>query len=65
MTDIVDQLRKKAMRGVTMEAAHTRTLEWKAADEIERLQGLVNTYQELDRKRFKEALSQHQFEGTK
>lgn len=54
--DIVDLLRKKAMRGATMEASHTKTIEWKAADEIERLRGLVETYQELDRKRVKEAL---------
>jgi len=54
MTDLVDQLRKKAMRGATMEASHTKTLEWKAADEIDRLQGLVNLYQEIELRRVAE-----------
>lgn len=37
MTDIVERLRRKVFHGPTMEAAHTRTVEWQAADEIERL----------------------------
>lgn len=37
MTDIVERLRRRAFRGPTMEAAHTKTVEWGAADEIERL----------------------------
>ena len=37
MTDIVERLRRKVFRGPTMEAGHTRTVEWQAADEIERL----------------------------
>jgi hypothetical protein len=37
--DLVERLRKKAWRGPTMEAVHTKTLEWKAADRIEQLEG--------------------------
>lgn len=48
MSDIVEELRRKVFRGPTMEASHTKTVEWKAADEIERLRaeneaGLRNT----------------------
>jgi hypothetical protein len=41
MDDLVERLRKKAFRGPTMEAAHTKTLEWKAADRIEALEAEV------------------------
>ena len=37
MSDIVERLRRKVFRGPTMEASHTKTVEWKAAAEIERL----------------------------
>jgi hypothetical protein len=39
--DLVNLLRKKAWCGPTMEAAHTKTLEWKAADRIEQLERLL------------------------
>lgn len=42
MTDIVERLRRKVFRGPTMEASHTKTVEWLAADEIERLRALVD-----------------------
>lgn len=37
MSDIVERLRSKVFSGPTMEASHTKTLEWQAAAEIERL----------------------------
>lgn len=37
MSDIVERLRRKVFRGPTMEAVHTKTLEWEAADTITRL----------------------------
>lgn len=39
--DIVEKLRRKVFHGPTMEASHTRTLEWQAADEIDRLRAEV------------------------
>jgi hypothetical protein len=41
--DIVETLRDKAFRrcGPTMEAVHTKHLEWIAADEIERLRDAI------------------------
>jgi len=35
--DIVERLRRKVFSGPTMEASHTKTVEWQAAEEIERL----------------------------
>jgi hypothetical protein len=37
MIDIVERLQRKVFRGPTMEAVHTKTLEWEAADTITRL----------------------------
>jgi len=37
MSDIVERLQRKVFRGPTMEAVHTKTLEWEAADTITRL----------------------------
>lgn len=38
MTDIIERLRDKAfIGGPTMDAAHTKRIEWEAADEIIRL----------------------------
>lgn len=37
MSDIVERLRKAALRGPTMEAAHTKDIRWEAADLIEHL----------------------------
>jgi len=37
MSDIVERLQRKVFRGPTMEAVHTKTLEWEAADIITRL----------------------------
>ncbi len=37
MSDIVERLRRKVSHGPTMEAVHTKAVEWQAADEIERL----------------------------
>ena len=45
MDDIVERLRKKVCRGPTMQASHTKTVEWLAADEIERLRGVLEDLQ--------------------
>ena len=39
MSDLVERLRKKVERFITMEATHTKTLEWEAAARIEQLEG--------------------------
>ncbi len=41
MSDIVERLRRKVFRGPTMGATHTKTVEWEAADEIERLRAAL------------------------
>lgn len=46
MTDIVERLRRKVFHGPTMEAVHTKTLEWEAAAEIERLTNELHIAQE-------------------
>lgn len=37
MTDIVERLRKRVDHRIDMAASHTKTIEWEAADEIDRL----------------------------
>lgn len=44
MTDIVERLRRKVFHGPTMEASHTKTVEWQAADEIERLRAALHPF---------------------
>jgi len=44
MSDIVERLQRKVFRGPTMEAVHTKTLEWEAADTIIRLTAEVAEY---------------------
>jgi len=43
MSDIVERLRRKVFHGPTMEASHTKTVEWQAADEIERLRAALGS----------------------
>lgn len=48
MTDcIVERLRRKVFHGPTMEAVHTKTIEWQAADRIE---ALMEVFQETTNK---------------
>jgi hypothetical protein len=44
MSDIVERLQRKVFRGPTMEAVHTKTLEWEAADTITRLRADIISY---------------------
>ena len=44
MDDIVERLRKKVFHGPTMQASHTKTVEWLAADEIDRLRNDLAFY---------------------
>ena len=46
MSDLVERLRKKVERFITMEATHTKTLEWEAADEIERLRNVLENVEQ-------------------
>jgi len=41
MSKIVERLRRKVFHGPTMEASHTKTLEWEAADRITALEAVV------------------------
>lgn len=41
MTDIVEKLRRRVDHRIDMEASHTKTLEWQAADEIESLRAAL------------------------
>lgn len=43
MSDLVERLRKKVERFITMEATHTKTLEWEAAARIEQLEAALDT----------------------
>jgi len=49
MSDIVERLQRKVFRGPTMEAVHTKTLEWEAADTITRLTAEVDRLLALTR----------------
>jgi hypothetical protein len=40
-SDLVERLRKKVERFITMEATHTKTLEWEAADRIAQLEAAL------------------------
>lgn len=40
-SDIVERLRQKVFHGPTMQATHLKTIEWQAADEIERLRAAL------------------------
>jgi hypothetical protein len=46
MSDIVERLQRKVFRGPTMEASHTKTLEWEAADTITALRDRVKVLEE-------------------
>ena len=41
MSDIVERLRRRVDHRIDMEASHTKTLEWQAADEIDRLRAAM------------------------
>lgn len=51
--DIVERLRRKVFHGPTMEATHTKTLEWQAADMIDNqqaeIEGLRMIIKDLER----------------
>lgn len=42
MSDIVERLRRKVFKNPQVGAPHERTVEWQAADEIERLRATLN-----------------------
>jgi hypothetical protein len=69
MTDIVERLRRKVFRGPTMEASHTKTVEWEAADEIERLRKKCDTQatmlRSIDPERFPDTLFIHMYGGER
>ena len=44
MSDLVERLRKKVERFITMEATHTKTLEWEAADRIAQLEAALKMF---------------------
>lgn len=46
--DIVERLRRKVFRGPTIQASHTKTVEWQAADEIESLRAEVEEQARLN-----------------
>lgn len=47
---LIEKLRKKVFHGPTMEAAHTQTIEWQAADELEAQLELIAKQQKIIRR---------------
>ena len=45
--DIVERLRRRVDHRIDMEASHTKTLEWEAAAEIERLRAALREAERL------------------
>ena len=48
MTDIVERLRRKVFSNPQVGAPHLKTLEWQAADEIERLRDVLRRLAKLE-----------------
>ena len=57
MSDIVERLRRRVDHRIDMEASHTKTLEWEAADEIEKLRTDYNTAREAHDRRAAEVIA--------
>jgi hypothetical protein len=50
LQNLIEKLRKKVFRGPTMEAGHTKTIEWQAADELEAQLDLIAKQQKIIRR---------------